>query len=74
MLLNVITYLALRRSMSKKHYEKIMSRRTKRIEKATKSIEEIALLDQKLPLYMDSNGNIDWTKLAKHIREATSGR
>jgi hypothetical protein len=74
MLLNVITYLALRRSMSKKHYEKIMSRRTKRIEKATKSIEEIALLDQKLPLYMDSNGNIDWERLAKHVSEATSGR
>ena len=74
MLLNVITYLALRRSMSKKHYEKIMSRRTKRIEKATKSIEEIALLDQKLPLYMDSNGNIDWERLAKHVKEATSGR
>ena len=60
--------------MSKKHYEKIMSRRTKRIEKATKSIEEIALLDQKLPLYMDSNGNIDWERLAKHVKEATSGR
>jgi hypothetical protein len=60
--------------MSKKHYEKIMSRRTKRIEKATKSIEEIALLDQKLPLYMDSNGNIDWERLAKHVSEATSGR
>ena len=60
--------------MSKKHFEKVMSRRTKRLEKATKSIEEIALLDQKLPLYMDSNGAIDWTKLAKHVREATSGR
>ena len=74
MLLNVITYLALRRSMSKKHYEKIMSRRTKRIEKATKTIEETALLDQKLPLYMNTQGEIDWDKLAKHVREATSGR
>lgn len=60
--------------MVKKHYEKIMSRRTKRLEKATKSIEEVALLDQKLPLYMDASGNIDWDKLAKHVREATSGR
>lgn len=74
MLLNVITYLVLRDSMTKKHFEKIMSRRTKRLEKATKSIEEMALLDQKLPLYMDSNGNIDWNKLAKHVSEATSGR
>ena len=60
--------------MSKKHYEKIMSRRTKRIEKATKTIEETALLDQKLPLYMNTQGEIDWDKLAKHVREATSGR
>lgn len=61
-------------AMIKKHYEKIMSRRTNRIEKATKSIEEMALLDQKLPLYMDSSGTIDWDKLAKHVREATRGR
>ena len=51
-----------------------MSRRPKRIEKATKSIEETALLDQQLPHYMDSSGNIDWDKLAKHVKEATSGR
>ena len=74
MLSSVITYLVLRDSMSRKHFEKIMSRRPKRIEKATKSIEETALLDQELPLYMDSSGNIDWIKLAKHVREATSGR
>lgn len=74
MLSSVITYLVLRDSMSRKHFEKIMSRRPKRLEKATKSIEEMALLDQKLPLYMDSSGNIDWDKLAKHVREATSGR
>lgn len=61
-------------AMIKKHYEKIMSRRTNRIEKATKSIEEMALLDQKLPLYMDSSGNIDWDRLAEHVREATRGR
>jgi hypothetical protein len=60
--------------MVKKHFEKIMNRRANRIEKATKSIEEMALVDQKLPLYMDSSGNIDWNRLAKHVREATSGR
>lgn len=63
----------MRGSMSKKHLEKIMSRRPKRIEKATKLIEEMALLDQKLPLYMDARGNIDWDKLAKHVHEAISG-
>lgn len=51
-----------------------MSRRSKRIEKATKLIEEMALLDQKLPLYMDASNNIDWNKLAKHVCEAISGR
>jgi len=60
--------------MSKKHLEKIMSRRSKRIEKATKLIEEMALLDQKLPLYMDASDNIDWDKLAKHVHEAISDR
>lgn len=74
MLSSVVMYLALRDEMSKKHFEKIMSRRTKRLEKATKSIEELALLDQKLPLYMDASGTIDWDKLAKHVYEATSGR
>lgn len=74
MLSNVVMYLALRDEMSKKHYEKIMTRRSKRLEKSIKSIEEMALLDQKLPLYMDASGNIDWDKLAKHVREATSGR
>jgi hypothetical protein len=74
MLSIVITYLVLRDSMVKKHFEKIMNRRANRIEKATKSIEEMALLDQKLPLYMDSSGVIDWNRLAKHVREATSGR
>lgn len=73
-LANVLTYLVLRDNMVRKHYEKVMSRRTNRIEKATKSIEEMALLDQKLPLYMDANGNIDWNNLAKHVHEATRGR
>lgn len=64
----------MRDSMVRKHFEKIMSRREKRVEKATKTIEETALLDQKLPLYMDASGNIDWNRLAEHVKEATSGR
>ena len=75
MLSSVLMYLALRDEMSKKHYEKIMSRRGKRVEKAVKLLEEHALADQKSEsLYIDANGNIDWSKLAKHVREATSGR
>lgn len=75
MLSSVIMYLVLRDRMSKKHYEKIMSRRSKRVEKAVELLEQHALADQRPePLYMDTNGNIDWDKLVKHIREATSGR
>ena len=75
MLSSVLMYLVLRDEMSKKHYEKIMSRRGKRVEKAVKLLEEHALADQKSEsLYIDANGNIDWSKLAKHVREATSGR
>ena len=74
MLLNVVMYLALRDEMSKKHYEKIMSRRKKRIEKTVNLLEQQALDDQPKYLYMDSNGVIDWAKLAKHVSGATSGR
>lgn len=74
MLLNVVMYLALRDEMSKKHYEKIMSRRKKRIEKTVNLLEQQALDDQPKYFYMDSNGVIDWDKLAKHVNGATSGR
>lgn len=75
MLLNVITYLALRRSMSKKHYEKIMSKRGKSIQRVIDKLEQLDLNDQKPKLlYTDENGKIDWQRLAKHVREATSGR
>jgi hypothetical protein len=74
-ILNVLTYLVLRDRMSKKHFEKIMSRRGKRVEKAVELLEQHALADQQPePLYIDAKGNIDWAKLAKHVREATSGR
>jgi len=75
MLLNVITYLALRRSMSKKHYEKIMSKRGKSIQRVIDKLEQLDLNDQKPKLlYTDENGKIDWQRLAKHVREVTSGR
>ena len=60
--------------MRAKRFEKLLERKRKLVEKATKSIEELAVLDQKLPLYMNANGDIDWNKLAKHVREATGGR
>ena len=75
MLSSVLMYLVLRDEMSKKHYEKIMSRRSKRVEKVVEQLEQQALDDREpKTLYTDSIGNIDWTKLAKHVREATSGR
>ena len=75
MLSSVLMYLALRDEMSKKHYEKIMSRRGKRVEKVVELLEQQALDDiEPKTLYTDSSGNIDWTRLAKHVREATSGR
>jgi len=52
-----------------------MSKRAKRIEKATKILEQQALNDQKpTDLYTDDLGNIDWARLAKHVSEAVSGR
>lgn len=61
--------------MSKKHYEKIMGRRGKRVEKAIDLLEKYDLQDQPPePIYMNLDGTIDWNKLAKHVREATSGR
>ena len=75
MLSSVLMYLVLRDEMSKKHYEKIMSRRGKRVEKAVEQLEQQALDDNEpKTLYTDGAGNIDWTRLAKHVNEATSGR
>jgi phosphopantetheine adenylyltransferase len=75
MLLNVITYLVLRDSMIRKHYEKIMNKREKRSQKVADMLERLDWEDQQYNnLYMDNNGNIDWQKLAQHVKEATSGR
>jgi hypothetical protein len=61
--------------MSKKHYEKIMSKRGKSIQRVVDKLEQQDLNDQKPKLlYTDESGKIDWQRLAKHVREATSGR
>ncbi len=65
----------MRDSMIRKHYEKIMSKREKRSQKVADMLERLDLEDQQHNhLYMDSAGNIDWQKLAIHVKEATSGR
>lgn len=56
-----------------------MSKRGKQIQKVADMLEKLDLADQDQDqqsnnLYMDSAGNIDWNKLAKHVKEATSGR
>ena len=73
MLLNVITYLALRRSMNMKHYQKIAQVRKNKQARDRQKIEQLDL-DTKENLYTDQLGNIDWTRLAKHVNEACSGR
>lgn len=73
-LANVLTYLVLRDNMVRKHYEKIMTKRNKRVEKVIELLEQHALDNQSEPSYMDASGNIDWNSLAKHVSEATRGR
>jgi len=52
-----------------------MSKREKRSQKVADMLEQLDLDDQKPKLlYTDELGKIDWDRLAKHIREATSGR
>jgi hypothetical protein len=52
-----------------------MSKREKRSQKVADMLERLDLEDQQHNhLYMDSAGNIDWQKLAIHVKEATSGR
>jgi hypothetical protein len=75
MLSSVITYLVLRDNMSKKHYEKIMGKRNRRVEKVVELLEKRALEDQpKESLYINTDGTIDWDRLAEHVREAARGR
>ncbi len=52
-----------------------MSKRQKRSQKVADMLEKLDLGDQQHNhLYMDDLGNIDWQRLAEHVREATSGR
>ena len=68
MLLNVAMYLALRHEyMRNKHFEKVLERRKKAREQAQEKIE-------RLDLYTNQEGTIDWERLAQHVSEATSGR
>lgn len=68
MLLNVAMYLALRHEyMRNKRFEKILERRKKAREQAQEKIE-------RLDLYTNQDGTINWERLAKHVSEATSGR
>jgi len=53
--------------MRAKHWEKVLNKYHKQRSKETKKIE----LDS---LYTNSDGTIDWNRLAKHVSEATSGR
>jgi hypothetical protein len=53
--------------MRNKRFEKVLERRKKAREQAQEKIE-------RLDLYTNSDGSIDWDKLAKHVSEATSGR
>lgn len=73
MLLNVITYLALRRSMNMKHYQKIAQVRKNKQARDRQKIEQLDLETQHIG-YMDEQGKIDWELLGKHVREALSGR
>lgn len=62
--------------MTRKHYEKIMSKRGKRTQIVADMLDQLDInIDGKRePIYMDSGGVIDWAKLAEHVREAISGR
>jgi hypothetical protein len=53
--------------MRNKKFEKVLERRKKAKEAAQEKIE-------RLDLYTNQDGSIDWERLAKHISEATSGR
>jgi len=71
MLLNMLIYLALKDNiMRAKYYEKVLNKYNKKHELETEKIEQLEITS----LYTDSKGYIDWTKLAKHVNEATSGR
>jgi len=56
-----------------KHYQKIAQVRKNKQARDRQKIEQLDL-ETTENLYTDQLGNIDWTRLAKHVREAISGR
>ena len=73
MLLNVITYLVLKdKIMRAKRFEKLLERKRKKTDKDRQKIEQADQASQ--TLYTNRDGSIDWTRLADHVNEATSGR
>lgn len=58
--------------MRAKRFEKLLERKRKKVDKAQQKIEQADQASQ--TLYTNPDGSIDWNRLAKHVREATSGR
>ena len=58
--------------MRAKRFEKLLERKRKKVDKAQQKIEQADQASQ--TLYTNPDGSIDWTRLAKHVREATRGR
>lgn len=74
MLSNVITYLVLRHEyMRANKFEKVLEIRRKKLDRAINKIELSDSIETN-NLYFNSDLTIDWSRLAKHISEATSGR
>ena len=75
MLLNVITYLVLKdKIMRAKRFEKLLERKRKKTDKDRQKIEQADQDQASQTLYTNPDGSIDWTRLADHVHEATSGR
>jgi len=73
MLLNVVTYLVLKDNiMRARRFEKLLERKRKKVDKAVEKIEQADQTNDSL--YINVDGTIDWSRLAKHVREVTRGR
>ena len=59
--------------MRARRFEKLLERKRKKVEKAQQKIEQADQVKDD-NLYTNADGTIDWTRLAKHVNEATSGR
>jgi len=58
--------------MRAKRFEKLLERKRKKVDKAVEKIEQADQTND--PIYTNLDGSIDWTRLANHVHEATSGR